>query len=359
MNRIPILLIFIFIIICFNNYEGFTNYTKCDKKPVSGIIKQIFQKNNITKSEKASMADLYLPCGYNNVENELKGINFNKNQKIFGISGCDGIVSKRSLWNKIKLMYGRKEASKMMPESYIFTNNNDIQLFKNEYDKTKIYILKKPLQRKKGILISNNYNEIINAPKDNYKLVQRFIDSYKINDRKMNLRIYVLIICREDIVEFYVHELGKCLYAPKKTFNNNTNFEEQITDSYKTDLSVYNTNPKTQRDFYNYLNNINYGSGDNLYKNIINLFKNVAKAIGTDLCNLKNIKKNTKFQLFGADILVDNSLHPYLLEMNKGPDMTAKDEDDRLLKTKVQEDMFSLINIIQTQNNGFRKIYQL
>ena len=73
---------------------------------VRGIMKDIFSKNNISKS---SDWDVYIPCGYNNVENELKTINtIRNNQIIFGISGCDKIVSKNNIWTLLSNNFGRK-----------------------------------------------------------------------------------------------------------------------------------------------------------------------------------------------------------------------------------------------------------
>ena len=63
------------------------------------------------------------------------------------------------------------------------------------------------------------------------------------------------------------------------------------------------------------------------------------------------------FQIFGIDIIFDNKLNPYLLEFNKGPDMNPKNELDRKIKTKVQEDMFDLVNLIKCQDNQFIQIY--
>ena len=74
------------------------------------------------------------------------------------------------------------------------------------------------------------------------------------------------------------------------------------------------------------------------------------------LCQLKNLSNNMMFQLFGIDIIFDNKLNPYLLEFNKGPDMSPKNEMDRQIKTKVQEDMFDLVNLIKSPNNEFRQI---
>ena len=46
---------------------------------------------------------------------------------IFGISGCDRIVSKNSLWSVIKEKFGRDKASLMMPETYVLSDKQDMK----------------------------------------------------------------------------------------------------------------------------------------------------------------------------------------------------------------------------------------
>ena len=38
--------------------------------------------------------------------------------------------------------------------------------------------------------------------------------------------------------------------------------------------------------------------------------------------------------MFGVDVIFDN-LKPYILEINKGPDMIPKDDKDKLIKYKL------------------------
>ena len=73
----------------------------------------------------------------------------------------------------------------------------------------------------------------------------------------------------------------------------------------------------------------------------------------------ENLKKSTTFQLFGIDYIFDKDCNPYLLEMNKGPDMIPRDDTDRELKTKVQSHMFSKVGIFPPiKNNTFYLIYE-
>ena len=350
----------------FNFIEDFANYKKCPEKKVRGITKKIFdkydvndinevnKKNNNEGKEKEKW-DLYMPCGYNRVEMELTGIKTdNENQMIFGISGCDRIVSKNSLWSVMKDKFGRERASKMMPETYVLSDKQDMKAFQKKFDKSKYYVLKKNVQRKQGIKFSNNLEEINKAASDNFRLVQKYIDDcFVINKRKLNLRIYMVVVCQKGNIEVYGHKLGKCLYTSKDVSDSKVPiFEENVTNSYLVEKHIIDKNPLTLVDLGTYLDKNGYDD-DILFERIYQLMRNLSQAIMKPLCKLDSLKNNKSFQLFGLDVIFNDKLEPLLLEINKGPDMIPKDNHDEELKTKVQADMFQKVGVIEIKEKGY------
>ena len=342
--------------------EDFVSYKKCKEKKVRGILKEIFDKNNFNYDNQNW--DLYMPCGYNFVETELKKISpVNNNQKIFGISGCDSIVSKNNLWYLLESKYKRSIAKTLMPETFVLSDPNNMKMFQDSYNKNKYYILKKNIQRKQGLKISNNYYDIVNSKKDGFKVVQEYkLDTFVINKRMMNLRIYMLITCQNNTIKIFVHELGKCLYTSKDINPDMTDFDSHVTNSYKLSGDLYKTNPKSLNELKIYLNRNKFNS-ELLFNRITKKLTMISKAVVNSLCKISNIKNNLKFQLFGLDVIFDKHMEPYLLEMNKGPDMIPKDDEDKKLKTKVEIDMLELINLVKIDDkkykNGFKKILQV
>ena len=83
-----IALISILVICYFYNYtqEDFTEYKRCDKKPVVGIMKTVLDAFNVNKTVETNY-DLYIPCGYNSIETELKTLTISEpeGKKIFGV----------------------------------------------------------------------------------------------------------------------------------------------------------------------------------------------------------------------------------------------------------------------------------
>jgi hypothetical protein len=356
MIYITILIIIILLIIfLYKERENFLSYKKCPEKKVTGLMKEILEKNNAKKDD--SEWDLFIPCGYNKVENELKTLTvFNNKQKIFGIDGCDNIVSKNNLWTILETEYGRERASKIMPESFVLDNTNDMDLFAKKYDKSKIYILKKNIQRKKGLELTRDYYKIINAKYEKYKVVQKFTESYLVNNRKFNLRYYVLIVCKKGHTYVYLHQYNKILYTSKKVNENSMDFASNITNSYEVPNNIYDTHPYNLIELCKLVKN-----ADVLNSKITNMFKLFSRAIVLPLGGVISIKDNERFQLFGIDVLVDHELNPYILEVNKGPDMKPKDARDKKMKMKVLNDIFSKLELIDSedQHNMFDEIYNI
>ena len=351
----------------FNNGAVITQnykYYRCNNKMLAPILKDIFDNNNITHSNDDW--NIYIPCGYNNIEEELNQIsisNKNKNKYIFGVNGCDTIVSKNKIWESLVNCYGRNEASKLMPESYVLEDRNEMEVFRKNFNPSlnEIYILKKNIQRKEGLKLTKDYFEIMDGTKDNYKVVQKYIrDLYLINGRKINLRVYLLIIIKDNKTYFYLCKNGKCIYTKKKYNDNDLDFESNIT-SYNLDMTVYKESPRHFNELIEYINETNKkkNDGKKLFNNIDLLMKKISLCLSKNLFQSKNIKSSVTFQLFGIDIIFDKDLNPYLLEMNKGPDMSARDDIDKLMKNTVQQDMLKTVGILKNDNNNsFYLIYE-
>jgi len=352
-----IILIILSIHLCKSNklIEGFKlQYYKCKKYGNTKVIQNFFDKYKIQRSNNEKIWDIYVPCGYNYVEDELKNIYPTSNhQKIFGINGCDHIVSKNGLWDILDKTYGRPIAKRLMPESFILHNSRDMELFTKSYDSHKIYLLKKNIQRKQGILLTRNLDEIMSNRGTDFRVVQEYVsDLYLVKNRKINLRIYMLVVCQQDKVEVYLHRYGKCLYTNKDYTSDNLDLEQHLT-SLNLTQDVYQDRPQTFQQLKAYLGTSEFQRlMDNMVKNLIM----VMKASKRYLCKLKNINKNISFQLFGLDYIFTKNMFPYLLEMNKGPDMSLKNEEDGRLKNMVTEDLFKTVNIIGSpqQNNFIR-----
>ena len=329
------------------------SYYKCDKIKNNGVTSNVLNKLDIQKNKNKYNSDLYMTCGYNYAEIELVDIKPKNNyQRIYAVKGCDKLVSKRILWKILREELDIKNAEKIMPKTYIIKNNDDIINFKLNYRNNEdIYILKSNLQRKRGLYLTSNYEDIMNKINtNNFKVIQEYMkDVYCIKKHKLNIRLYVVIICYEYESYWFLYKEGKCIYTNKPydkvSSNNKFNLQdkEQHFTSYNLDTTIYKRKklPESMNDLKKYL-------GENKYQKLIIRIKNklslIKKAYKNKLGRTQNLKNNICFQLFGIDVVNNEyTLEPYILEFNKGPEMTIKSPNDSNLKNKLINDCFQLV----------------
>ena len=160
-----------------SQWESFITYTKCKKFRNNKLLQYALDDMHIKKyNGNNSKWDLFIPCNYTHVESELIKLNKTQpNQKIFAIDGCDCMVGKDSLYNVFIKNYGRDFCNNFLPETYLLKSTADMRLFKQSFDSKNTYVLKKNIQRKKGIKLTNKYSEIIQSASNGFVVVQKYI----------------------------------------------------------------------------------------------------------------------------------------------------------------------------------------
>ena len=136
-------------------------------------------------------------------------------------------------------------------------------------------------------------------------------------------------------------------------------FKKHITTGY-IDRKIYEENPLTLEDFREHLDTKDKNSRNKWNHNVEVLMNKVMTALSEHICNNKKLDNHTRFQIFGCDVAPDNQLGCKLMEINKGPDLDAKDERDKQVKLTVQRDMFKIvdpINIDEYNSTSFIKIF--
>ena len=317
-------------------------------------------------------ASLIVPCTYDVVDNEVKNINkvignniFGNHVRIFMLNNTDYIVNKMMLWLILEKTYGTEIASTIMPIAYDLSNP---EKFKKNYKKGCIYILKNNKQRQEGLKISKNYDEIINS-NGKFLLAQELLQNpYCIDGYKINLRVYCLVI--KDSFGNYnlqIYNNGIVYYTNEKFIKGDPSFKKNITTGYN-DGTIWDNHPFTHHEFREYLDNPNRKMTDiekhiskertlsnYIFHQIYSLMKFVYKPY------IEILGSNTKgvgFQLYGADIGINDDLKPTLMEINKGPDITIKDyEKHKYLKLELMTSVLQSVGLIEDQtNNNFIKV---
>lgn len=268
-----------------------------------------------------------------------------------GLRKTDELVSKSTL---AKYM---KDCVSCLPETYILDNAEDMSLLKRLYNENNVYICKKNIQRQQGVLITKELDDIISvsclSELDPNKQKQRLCNDYVvcqqmlqdpllINGYKINMRVYLLVVVSQMSCDWYAYTDGFIYYAPKRFVPNSTDADVVITTGY-VDRSMYDRNPLTFQDLKVQLGMNDF---DVLFQNILCLLRMV-KVRYCDVFTAANKDvPGIKFSLFGCDIAPSADLGVKLMEVNKGPDITYKDERDGCLKKRLVIDTFQKVGAI-------------
>jgi hypothetical protein len=369
-------------------------------------------ESNVVKTLDHVNADLIFPCGYNNINDEIKSLPnvYYKDsvsdirgvhsgpRRVFIIEGADEITAKNFLWKNLCNHHGLNRAKQLAPSTYLLTEPQksiDLIRLEKEHWPGKMYIMKKNIQRQIGLAITSDLNKI-KKNEERYMLAQELLqDSYLVNGRKINLRIYIVVVCHEANTDVYMFNDG-FMYYTKQNFVKNLDCQDvQCNDNHITtgyvERDVYTLNPLTHNDFKQYLDlteNQKYHPANQprklypqevwirgqglkvsavVFKRIEDLIQNVFISFKGYICrkfddNKKPIPIYTDYsvQIFGADVAMNDQLQPQIIEINKGPDLSPKDERDGNVKKALVNDTLEVIGMRPiTKNNGLIKVLEM
>jgi hypothetical protein len=284
---------------------------------------------------------------------------------IYGLAGSDAIASKSSLAYNLIKQYGIAASGTMMPVTFIIDNDaidseRELEMFNAQYDPNKMYILKKNIQRQEGVKLTSDKAEILDVFKNpsGYVVCQELLqDPLLVGGRKVNIRIYMLIVSRPGgITNIYTYKDGFMYYTPEMFRAGYYSTATNITTGY-IDRQVYVDNPLTYQDL---LTHLGVNGASLLDQNINRLLGRVANAY-TPLFKAANETTKSdaiRFLIYGCDIAPDQALGAKIMEVNKGPDLSYKDERDKTLKLGMFKEALEIAGVIvrdSTSSHRFKK----
>lgn len=288
---------------------------------------------------------IYYLKSYDHGQRELHALPWYYYTHVSGINGMDLLAGKNLLYLTLKKQLTRSQLYDIIPKTY--TNTKDF--LHTEKEPNKIFIAKKNVQRQEGLKLFRRKNANESALKG-YVVIQEYLkDPFLVNKKKINLRVYLLIIITDTYKHAYIYKDG-FIYYTKDNYRYSTVIHESITTGLQKDRSVYKENPLTLQDLHKKIQTKNYNKlFENIKQNLITVF---------DACKieLNNIPGSINFQLFGCDIQPDSNLNVKLIEINKSPSLQSKDYRDYKLKKKLQQDMLHVVFNNKTPTNLFEKL---
>jgi hypothetical protein len=404
---ICLLCVIIALIINEFNTEHMINLPKQEESPtwtrtdsckyyMDETTSKVLDMTKINKTDDEKKASLIFPCGYNNIDDEIKGLPnlYEKDKKrVFIIDGADEITAKNYLWKNILNHHGLDKARAISPNTYLLTDpekTEDIKRMEADHYPGKLYIMKKNIQRQTGLEITDDIDKI----KRNlgyYVLAQELLqNSYLVSGRKINLRVYIVVICYESETNVYVFNNGFMYYTKQMYVKGDKTPDNHITTGY-VERDVYHKNPLTHNDFKQYLDldeGAKYHSTNNpkvlselektiksqglliskiVFDRIDKLIADVFITFKGRICRKQNNKgepipifKDYSVQIFGADVAINDQLQPQIIEINKGPDLSPKDDRDGSVKRKLVSDVLEILGLKSySKDNGLNLVLEM
>ncbi|XP_042669124.1 tubulin polyglutamylase TTLL5 isoform X2 [Centrocercus urophasianus] len=260
--------------------------------------------------------------------------------------------------SRMQLSHGFKTFH-ILPQTFILPA--EYQEFCSTYSKDRGPWIVKPVasSRGRGVYLINNPNQIV--LEDNI-LVSRYISNpLLIDDFKFDVRLYVLVTSYDPLV-IYLYEEGLARFATVRYDQASKNIKNQFMH-----LTNYSVNKKSGdyvscddpevEDYGNkwsmsamlrYLKQEGRDTAalmasveDLIIKTVVSAEQAIATACKTFLSH-----RGSCFELYGFDVLIDDTLKPWLLEVNLSPSLACDAPLDLKIKASMLSDMFTLVGFV-------------
>ncbi|XP_053453950.1 tubulin monoglutamylase TTLL4 isoform X4 [Nycticebus coucang] len=284
-----------------------------------------------------------------------------EHQKLNHFPGSFQIGRKDRLWRNLSRMqsrFGKKEFS-FFPQSFILPQ--DAKLLRKAWESSsrQKWIVKPPASaRGIGIQVIHKWSQL---PKRRPLLVQRYLHKpYLISGSKFDLRIYVYVTSY-DPLRIYLFSDGlvrfaSCKYSPSmKSLGNKfmhlTNYsvnKKNTEYQANADETACQGHKWALKALWNYLSQKGVNS-DAIWEKIKDV---VVKTIissepyVTSLLKMYVRRPYSCHELFGFDIMLDENLKPWVLEVNISPSLHSNSPLDISIKGQMIRDLLNLAGFV-------------
>lgn len=209
----------------------------------------------------------------------------------------------------------------------------------------------------KGIFLVNKISQIkkwasasklpfqATSAKEAY-IICRYIDNpLLVGGKKFDMRLYVLVTSYRPL-KAYFSRLGFCRFCNERYSSEMTDIDNMFIHltnvAIQKNSNIYNERHGGKWSFQNLRFYIECMRGraaaEKCFEEIKTVITLSLKAVQTVMISDKHC-----FEMYGFDILLDNTLKPWLLEVNASPSLTTSTEKDRILKAQLLRDVFAVV----------------
>lgn len=289
-------------------------------------------------------------------------------QKLNHFPGSFQIGRKDRLWrnlSKMQARFGRKEFN-FFPQSFVLPQ--DIKLLRKAWEEggtRQKWIVKPPASaRGMGIQVIHRWSQL---PKKRPLLVQRYLHKpYLISGSKFDLRIYVYVtsydplrvyLFTDGLVRFASCKYSSSMKSLSNKFMHLTNYsvnKKNVDYKANADESACQGHKWALKALWSYLNQKGFSS-DKIWEKIKEM---VIKTIIASEPYVNSLMKmyvqnpHSCHELFGFDIMLDENLKPWVLEVNISPSLHSNSPLDVKIKGQMIRDLLNLAGFLLPNKEG-------
>ncbi|KAG9396930.1 Tubulin-tyrosine ligase/Tubulin polyglutamylase [Carpediemonas membranifera] len=240
-----------------------------------------------------------------------------------------------------------------LPESFLLPA--DYSLFVEEYKRrpNAVWIMKPTGKAQgRGIFIINKLSQVkrwassrVVGSKDAY-LACRYIDNpLLVGGKKFDLRLYVAVTSYKPL-RAYIYQQGFCRFCTIRYTPAASDLDNMLVHLTNVAIQKHGSEYNSQNGGKWSIENLklfvesSYGraKADQMFSDIQSVIIHSLKAVQPVMVSDRHC-----FECYGYDLLIDDTLKPWLVEVNASPSLSASTLADRLLKTQLMEDLFHLV----------------
>ncbi|NWS68557.1 TTLL4 polyglutamylase, partial [Crotophaga sulcirostris] len=322
------------------------------------IVRQTVGRSHFRVSKKSND---WLGCwGHHMKSSSFKVIR--EHQKLNHFPGSFQIGRKDRLWRNLLKMQARcgKKEFNFFPQSFILPQ--DIELLRKAWEEgasRQKWIVKPPASaRGIGIQVIHKWSQL---PKRRPLLVQRYLHKpYLIGGRKFDLRIYVYVTCY-DPLRVYLFNDGLVRFASCKYSSSMKSLSNKFVHLTNYSVNKKNTEYKSNSDetacqghkwalkaLWSYLTQKGVNS-EAIWEKIKDIVIKTIIASEPYVNSLVKMFVRRPYcchELFGFDIMLDENLKPWILEVNISPSLHSNSPLDVSIKGQMIRDLLNLAGFV-------------
>ncbi|NXK96403.1 TTLL4 polyglutamylase, partial [Formicarius rufipectus] len=322
------------------------------------IVKQTIGRSHFRVSKKSND---WLGCwGHHMKSPSFRAIR--EHQKLNHFPGSFQIGRKDRLWRNLLKMQARcgKKEFNFFPQSFILPQ--DIKLLRKAWEEgasRQKWIVKPPASaRGIGIQVIHKWSQL---PKRRPLLVQRYLHKpYLIDGKKFDLRIYVYVTCY-DPLRVYLFKDGLVRFASCKYSSSMESLSNKFMHLTNYSVNKKNTEYKSNSDktacqghkwalkaLWSYLTQKGVNS-EAIWEKIKDIVIKTIIASEPYVNSLVKMYVRRPYcchELFGFDIMLDENLKPWILEVNISPSLHSNSPLDVSIKGQMIRDLLNLAGFV-------------